>query len=49
MDENNNLIQLENLTKIYEIGETEVRALNDVSSTIKEGDLMAIMGPSGSG
>jgi len=49
MDENNNLIQLENLTKIYKVGETEVRALNDVSSTIKEGDFMAIMGPSGSG
>ena len=49
MDNNNTLIQLENLTKIYKIGETEVRALNNVSSTIKEGDLMAIMGPSGSG
>lgn len=49
MDKNNTLIQLENLTKIYKIGETEVRALNNVSSTIKEGDLMAIMGPSGSG
>jgi putative ABC transport system ATP-binding protein len=49
MSKNNNLIQLENLIKIYEVGETQVRALNGVSCTIKEGDLLAIMGPSGSG
>jgi len=49
MSKNNNLIQLENLTKIYEVGESQVRALNGVSCTIKEGDLLAIMGPSGSG
>jgi len=47
--ENNNLIQLENLTKIYKIGETQVRALDGLSYSIKEGDLVAIMGPSGSG
>ena len=43
------LIQLENLTKTYHVGETEVRALRGVSYTIKEGDFLAIMGPSGSG
>ncbi len=47
--ENNNLIQLENLVKIYKIGETQVNALNGVSYAIKVGDLVAIMGPSGSG
>ena len=47
--ENNNLIQLENLTKIYQVGETQVNALSGVSYNIKEGDLVAIMGPSGSG
>ena len=47
--ENNNLIQLENLVKIYKVGETQVRALGGVSYKIKEGDLVAIMGPSGSG
>ncbi len=47
--ENNNLIQLENLIKIYKIGETQVRALDGLSYSIKEGDLVAIMGPSGSG
>lgn len=49
MDNNNNLIQLENLTKIYKMGETQVRALRDISYRIQQGDLVAIMGPSGSG
>jgi len=43
------LIRLENLTKTYHIGETEVRALRGVSYAIKAGDFVAIMGPSGSG
>jgi len=47
--ENNNLIQLENLTKIYKVGETQVRALRGVSSKVKEGNFVAIMGRSGSG
>jgi len=47
--ENDNLIQLENLVKIYKVGETQVRALGGVSYKVKEGDLVAIMGPSGSG
>lgn len=49
MSSNNNLIQLENLTKVYKIGETQVNALRGVSYDIKEGDLVGIMGPSGSG
>ncbi len=49
MSSNNNLIQLENLKKVYKIGETQVNALRGVSYDIKEGDLVAIMGPSGSG
>jgi putative ABC transport system ATP-binding protein len=43
------LIQLENLTKTYHVGETEVRALRGVSYTIRGGDFLAILGPSGSG
>ena len=43
------MIQVEELTKIYKMGETEVRALNGTSFTIGKGELVAIMGPSGSG
>jgi putative ABC transport system ATP-binding protein len=49
MSSNNSLIRLEDLKKVYTIGETQVFALRGVSYSIQEGDLMAIMGPSGSG
>ncbi len=47
--ENNHLIQLDDVTKIYKMGETQVNALRGVSYTVRKGDLLAIMGPSGSG
>ena len=47
--DNNNLIQLEHVSRIYQMGDSEVRALKGISCTIKHGDLLAIMGPSGSG
>jgi putative ABC transport system ATP-binding protein len=37
------------ITKIYQMGEVEVRALNGVSITVNRGEIVAIMGPSGSG
>jgi putative ABC transport system ATP-binding protein len=43
------MIEVEDLTKIYRMGDTEVRALNGVSLTIRKGEMAAIMGPSGSG
>jgi len=43
------MIRTENLTKVYQMGETEVRALNGASFTIDKGEMVAIMGPSGSG
>ncbi len=43
------VIEIEELTKVYQMGEQEVRALNGVSFQIMAGDLVAIMGPSGSG
>ena len=49
MSSNNNLIQLEHLKKVYTVGENQVHALRGVTYTIREGDLVAIMGPSGSG
>ncbi|GAB4459854.1 MAG: ABC transporter ATP-binding protein [Anaerolineae bacterium] len=43
------VIKLENVSKIYTIGEVETRALNDVSLSIEEGEFTALVGPSGSG
>ena len=43
------MIQTENLIKIYQMGDTEVRALNSVSFSIEKGEMVSIMGPSGSG
>ncbi len=43
------LIQASGLSKIYQSGEVKVKALNNVSFSIKKGEFVAIMGPSGSG
>ena len=43
------MIRLENVSKIYRMGEQEVRALDSVSLEIKKGDFISIIGPSGSG
>ena len=43
------LIETQNLTKIYTTGETEVRALDDVSLSISRGEFVSIVGSSGSG
>ncbi|MBI2864778.1 MAG: ABC transporter ATP-binding protein [Chloroflexi bacterium] len=43
------LIELYDISKLYQSDGTEVRALTDVELSIDEGELVAIMGPSGSG
>ncbi|MEB3150827.1 MAG: ABC transporter ATP-binding protein [Sphaerospermopsis sp.] len=43
------IIRLENIFKVYGMGETEVHALNNINLAINEGEYCAIMGPSGSG
>jgi putative ABC transport system ATP-binding protein len=43
------ILKIEHLSKTYGKGETAVKALDDVSFTIKKGEFVAIIGPSGSG
>ncbi|MBI1318873.1 MAG: ATP-binding cassette domain-containing protein [Candidatus Hydrogenedens sp.] len=45
----NELIRVENLHKVYRMGDAEVRALDGVNLEIEQGTYAAIMGPSGSG
>ena len=44
-----NILKIENLKKVYGSGETEVKALDDISFQVEEGEFIAIIGPSGSG
>ena len=43
------LLQVEHLSKVYGKGENEVKALDDVSFLVQQGEFVAIIGPSGSG
>ncbi len=43
------LIELEGVSKVYEVGSQEVLALRDISMGVAENEYLAIMGPSGSG
>jgi len=43
------VIRLENIEKVYQTGETAVRAVQDVSLDVRPGEFVAVMGASGSG
>lgn len=42
-------LQLTNVSKFYEEGDTKITALNNVSLTVEQGEFIAVIGPSGSG
>lgn len=43
------ILRCEGISKIYGSGETEVRALDNVSFSVEKGEFVSIIGPSGSG
>lgn len=43
------IIEMANVVKTYDTGTVQVRALNNVSLSVKRGEMVAIMGPSGCG
>ena len=49
MTDSSALIDMQNITKVYQMGETKVRALDGVSFSIDQGEYVAIVGTSGSG
>lgn len=42
-------VQLENITKVYKMGEVEIRAVDGIDFAIKKGEFVVIVGPSGAG
>ena len=47
MKEENILLSLDNVSKLYKMGETVVTALDGVSFNVERGEFLSIMGPSG--
>ena len=43
------MIELDNITKVYKMGRTQLAALREISLLIEQGEMVSIIGPSGSG
>ncbi len=44
-----NIIRMQNVSRIYKMGENEIRALDNITFSVEQGEFLSIMGPSGSG
>jgi putative ABC transport system ATP-binding protein len=49
MSSNGNIVSIRNLSKVYQQGDINVTALNNISLDIRSGEFLTLMGPSGSG
>ena len=43
------ILKVHNLSKVYGKGDTQIKAIDDVSFSVEKGEFVAIVGPSGSG
>ena len=48
-DPGDEVIRLDGVTRVFQVGDSEVRALDGVSLVVRRGESIALMGPSGSG
>lgn len=44
-----NIVEIKNVSKTYKIGEKEFKALDNINLSIKKGEFVVILGPSGAG
>ena len=43
------IVELKNVSKVYKIGDTEFKALNNIDLSLNKGEMIVILGPSGAG
>ena len=48
-DQGNGFVKLENVERIYKMGDQEIRALKNITLNLASGQLIVVLGPSGSG